>query len=208
MCKKVGITAYLERSKSGKGGHVWIFFQKNYPCYKSRAIATELIRQALDLSVFEKEVSFDRLFPNQDSVPKGGFGNLTALPLQGKYLEQGNSAFIDPDSAKPYSDQWNFLSKIYKHSTEELDKIFSKMTESESVPVMYKQNNADKLVMSVGKNICVSRSKLNHATVSFLKEKLNFLSTEYLTRKRLGKSVYKIQKYFKLVEESGEPNPL
>src|SRR3989344_8736156 len=132
-CKTVNLTAYLERSKSGKGGHVWVFFEDSYPCYKSRVIATELIRQALDLSVFEKEVSFDRLFPNQDSVTKGGFGNLIAFPLQGKYSEQGNSLFIDPVTAKPYTDQWNFLSKIYKHSVEELDKIFSKITDNESI---------------------------------------------------------------------------
>ena len=203
-CENVGITAYLERSKSGKGGHVWIFFQEAYPCYKSRAIATELIRQALDLSVFEKEVSFDRLFPNQDSIPKGGFGNLIASPLQGKYLEQGNSAFIDTDSSKPYSDQWEFLFKIYKHSVEELDKIFSKITDGKNISVYHKRGNDNKLAISIGKNISVSRSELNPAVISFLKEKLNFLSTEYLTRKRLGKSVYKIQKYFKLVEESGE----
>src|SRR3989344_898534 len=204
VCKKVGLTTYLERSKSGNGGHVWIFFQEAYPCYKSRAIATELIRQALDLSVFEKEVSFDRLFPNQDSIPKGGFGNLIASPLQGKYLEQGNSAFIDTDSSKPYSDQWEFLFKIYKHSVEELDKIFSKITDGKNISVYHKRGNDNKLAISIGKNISVSRSELNPAVISFLKEKLNFLSTEYLTRKRLGKSVYKIQKYFKLVEESGE----
>lgn len=203
-CKKVGITAYLERSKSGKGGHVWIFFQEEYPCYKSRAIATELIRQALELSVFEKEVSFDRLFPNQDSVSKGGFGNLIAFPLQGKYLEQGNSAFIDSDTAKPYSDQWDFLSKIHKHTTEELNNIFSKVTSDENVTTVSTRKNIGKLVITVRKNISVSRSELTPTTISFLKEKLNFLSTEYLTRKRLGKSVYKVQKYFKLIEESGE----
>ncbi len=203
-CKKVGITAYLERSKSGKGGHVWIFFENNYPCYKSRAIATELIRQALELSVFEKEVSFDRLFPNQDTITKGGFDNLIAFPLQGKYLEQGNSAFVDPNTGNPYTNQWDFLSKIYKHSVKELDKIFSKITGSENISINHKQDSSDKLTIFVGKNILVPRSELNSATISFLKEKLNFLSTEYLTRKRLGKSVYKIQKYFKLVEESGE----
>lgn len=74
-CKKVELIAYLERSKSGNGGHVWMFFENAYPCYKSRAIANELIRRTLEISVFEKEDSFDRLFPNQDSVSKGGFGN-------------------------------------------------------------------------------------------------------------------------------------
>ncbi|KKQ77549.1 MAG: hypothetical protein A3A96_02345 [Candidatus Zambryskibacteria bacterium RIFCSPLOWO2_01_FULL_39_39] len=203
VCKKVGLTTYLERSKSGNGGHVWIFFQEAYPCYKSRAIATELIRQALDLSVFEKEVSFDRLFPNQDSIPQGGFGNLIAFPLQGKYLGQGNSAFIDPYTVKLHPDQWEFLSKIHKHTTEELDKIFYEVTDNEKV-VVQKRKSADRLVITVGKNIQIPRSELAPATVTFLKEKLNFLSTEYLTRKRLGKSVYKVQKYFKLIEESGD----
>ena len=94
-CTKVGLFAYLERSRSGNGGHVWIFFSESYPCYKSRQIILELIRKAFHFSEFEKEVSFDRLFPNQDTLSKAGFGNLIALPLQGKSVGGGNTVFIN-----------------------------------------------------------------------------------------------------------------
>lgn len=204
VCAEAGLTAYLERSKSGKGGHVWIFFENAYPCYKSRAIALALVKPILNFSVFEKEVSFDRLFPNQDSIPQGGFGNLIAFPLQGKYREQGNSLFIDPDTAKPYPDQWNFLSKVQKHSTAELDEIFSGLSNKISVSGTLAQEDTSKILITVGNNINILRSKLNPKTIEFLKNKLNFLNTEYLTRKRLGKSVYQVQKYFKLIGESGD----
>lgn len=203
-CKNVGLTSYLERSKSGKGGHVWIFFENAYPCHKSRTIALELIRESLHLSVFEKEDSFDRLFPNQDSISKDRFGNLIAFPLQGKYAEVGNSLFIDPISEEPNSDQWNFLSNIRKNSIEKMDEVFSKIIANENALGIPKARNSEGLVINVSKNIKISRSELTLETVQFLKEKLNFLSTEYLTMKRLGKSVYKIQKYFKLIEESRE----
>ncbi|MBI5135299.1 DEAD/DEAH box helicase family protein [Candidatus Uhrbacteria bacterium] len=79
-CAEVGLSAYLERSRSGNGGHVWMFFSEAYPCYKSRQIALELIRRAFHVSEFEKEVSFDRLFPNQDTLTGAGFGNLIVAP--------------------------------------------------------------------------------------------------------------------------------
>ena len=76
------IPAYLERSRLGKGGHVWVFFEKPYPAAKSRKIAISLLKETGIISAFDKEASFDRLFPNQDILSGKGLGNLIALPLQ------------------------------------------------------------------------------------------------------------------------------
>ena len=74
-CKEVGLKAYVEISRSGNGAHAWIFFDEKYPCWKSRAILLEITRRVFGYSEFAKEVSFDRLFPNQDAIVNGGFGN-------------------------------------------------------------------------------------------------------------------------------------
>ena len=81
VCKEKDIPAYLERSRSGRGGHVWIFFDHPYPAITSRKIIKLLLKQAGIFSVFDKGSSFDRLFPNQDHLSGKGLGNLIALPL-------------------------------------------------------------------------------------------------------------------------------
>lgn len=201
-CAEVGLTAYLEQSRSGNGGHVWLFFSENYPCYKSRQIVLELIRSAFHISEFEKEVSFDRLFPNQDSLSREGFGNLIALPLQGRSFSQGNALFIDPDTNKPFPDQWAFLQSLKRHTAHELDGVhallFANNKQNEQKPV------SGGLSLVVSNQITLPRAKLSPSIIHFLKDELNFLNTEYLIKKRLGKSIYKVQKYFKLIDEQGD----
>ena len=94
----------LERSRSGKGGHVWIFFDHPYPAFKSRKIINALLKQEGIISIFDKSTSFDRLFPNQDYLSGKGLGNLIALPLHKPALEQENSCFID-EQLRPHPDQ-------------------------------------------------------------------------------------------------------
>ncbi len=202
-CEEVGLSAYLERSRSGNGGHVWIFFAESYPCYKSRQIALELIRKVFNVSEFEKEVSFDRLFPNQDTLTGAGFGNLIALPLQGMSVVTGNAMFIDPLTSKPFSDQWQFLNSVKRHTIAELDSAHKLLFEDTGKPIANTQTGGG-LGILVNNQIDLKRSELTPGLIHFLKEELNFLNTEYLTKRRLGKSIYKVQKYFKLIDETGD----
>jgi hypothetical protein len=89
FCHDQVLPAYLERSRSGKGGHVWLFFDRPYPARKSRKIIITMLEKTGLFSSFDKNSSFDRLFPNQDSLSGKGFGNLIALPLNHGYEPQG-----------------------------------------------------------------------------------------------------------------------
>lgn len=90
-CKERNIPAYLERSRSGNGGHVWIFFDKPYPAIRSRKIFISILEESGAFSMFDKGSSFDRLFPNQDFLSGKGLGNLIALPFFKSAMENGNS---------------------------------------------------------------------------------------------------------------------
>jgi superfamily II DNA or RNA helicase len=200
---RVQLNAYLERSRSGNGGHVWIFFSESCPCYKSRQLGLDLIRRAAGISEFEKEMSFDRLFPNQDTLSKGGFGNLIALPLQGKSIVYGNTVFLNPETETPFADQWEFLKEAKQHTVHEIDEAFQKLSvQKTGVPLSLTVSERG-LTISVANQIVLSRSELTPELVSFLREELNFANTEYLTKRRLGKSTYRVEKYFKLIEDSG-----
>jgi superfamily II DNA or RNA helicase len=123
-CRLIGVPAVLERSRSGNGGHIWIFFSEVVPAAKARNLGCYLLTQTMSRRYQLGMDSYDRLFPNQDTVPKGGFGNLIALPLQKGPGEKGNSLFVD-DNFKPYSDQWSFLATIKRLNSSALDEVIS-----------------------------------------------------------------------------------
>ena len=116
-CHAKGIAAALERSRSGNGGHVWIFFSEPVPARIARQMGSALITETMEKRPEIGFTSYDRFFPNQDTMPLGGFGNLIALPLQRKAREIGNSIFIDKD-LRPYDDQWAYLSSLPRLSAD------------------------------------------------------------------------------------------
>ena len=121
-CKLLNVPAVLERSRSGNGGHIWIFFSESIPATLARKMGTFLLTQTMDCRPEIGLDSYDRFFPSQDTLPKGGFGNLIALPLQKKPREEGNSLFLD-ENFIPYPDQWAFLSSIRRMSLQDVEMV-------------------------------------------------------------------------------------
>lgn len=110
-CHELGVPVALEISRSGNGAHAWVFFSGSVPARDARRLGTAIISHTCTRTRQLKLESYDRLFPNQDTMPKGGFGNLIALPLQKKPRESGYSVFVDA-ALRPYPDQWGFLASI------------------------------------------------------------------------------------------------
>jgi superfamily II DNA or RNA helicase len=119
MCEKMEIPGALERSRSGNGAHVWIFFENPLEASFARKLGSVILTLALENRYQIGLGSYDRFFPNQDTLPKGGFGNLIALPLQKNPRQEGNSVFVDK-TFRPYDDQWQFMSSLRRVS---LDKV-------------------------------------------------------------------------------------
>ena len=94
-CHELGVPVAMEISRSGNGAHIWIFFSGRVPARDARRLGTALISHTCARTRQMKLASYDRLFPNQDTMPKGGFGNLIALPLQKGPRESGFSVFVD-----------------------------------------------------------------------------------------------------------------
>ncbi len=112
-CRQLELPAAIERSRSGQGGHVWLFFEEAIPAALARRVGSFILTETMERRPEVGLDSYDRFFPNQDTLPHGGFGNLVALPLQKQARERGNSVFLD-DSLVPHPDQWAFLSTVLR----------------------------------------------------------------------------------------------
>ena len=208
ICFEYDIPAYLERSRSGQGGHIWIFFKQPYPAIRSRKIILSLLEKSGVFSVFDKSSSFDRLFPNQDFLSGKGLGNLIALPLYKKTFEQGNSCFLDTESFQPVLDQFEFLKNIKRITISKLDELY------QSTSTNFDSNNPLTINTTPAKKICnnltitlnnlvrINRNGLSTSLINFLKEELNFANTEYFIKTKAGKSTFETDRYFKFVEET------
>ncbi|OGI30563.1 MAG: hypothetical protein A2287_10105 [Candidatus Melainabacteria bacterium RIFOXYA12_FULL_32_12] len=124
-CKELEVPAYIEKSRSGNGAHIWIFFEEPISAAEARRLGSFLLTLTMEKHPEIGFSSYDRLFPNQDTMPKGGFGNLIALPLQYKARQDNNSVFVD-EKFNPYPDQWQFLSNVKRMNKWQVGKILEK----------------------------------------------------------------------------------
>ncbi len=131
-CQSLSLPAYIERSRSGNGAHVWMFFNQPVSAHQARKLGSLILTKTMECRPQLGLDSYDRLFPNQDTLPKGGFGNLIALPLQKMSRNLGNSVFVDA-GLKPYPDQWEFLSKIERLDIQRIEEIVNQATSTGTV---------------------------------------------------------------------------
>ena len=205
VCKVWNIPYAIERSRSGNGAHVWIFFEEPIPAFKARRLGNAILTEAMRHNGRMSFNSYDRFFPNQDRMPDGGFGNLVALPLQGQARKRRNSVFVDDDFLT-YKDQWAFLYNINKVKDTEVDMLLNLhvceelgalTTSSESKPWVtplpqdiskgdfYSEieiTKADKIYIPLK---AVSAKVLNH-----LKRIASFKNPEFYSKQALRLSTY------------------
>lgn len=130
LCATLQIPCAVEKSRSGNGAHIWFFFSEAIPAATARQMGSSIITSAMKSNARLSFSSYDRMFPNQDTMPKGGFGNLIALPLQPQAARTtGGSLFID-ESGNIYPDQWSYLSSIQRISLSNIISIISKLDQS------------------------------------------------------------------------------
>ena len=134
ICDINGIDALVERSRSGRGAHLWIFFQKPIEAELARKFGNALLNKGAESVNLKSFRFYDRMLPMQNHLPAGGLGNLIALPLQGQALKEGNSAFID-EHWNAYPDQWEVLLNKKKLSKEFIEDKIQEWTEENSYTV-------------------------------------------------------------------------
>ena len=219
VCREWLIPYAIERSRSGNGAHVWIFFEAPLPASKARRLGNAILTEAMTRNGQMSFNSYDRFFPNQDYLPEGGFGNLVALPLQGQARRKENSVFVDNDFLV-YKDQWAFLYNLKKiqestidqllrlHYQEELGKL-SMSSENKPWVTPLPQNitqedfhakveiiKADKLYIPLK---AVSAKVLNH-----LKRIAAFKNPEFYSKQALRLSTYAIPRIISCFDITNE----
>lgn len=131
-CRDEGVPYLVEISRSGAGAHLWVFFSDAVPAWSARALGFKLLDKAMERHPGLSFDSYDRLFPNQDTMPDGGFGNLIALPLQHEARSRGCTVFVD-DKLTPYPDQWALLSQQKTVSPAQLRDIVGNEPDSDAI---------------------------------------------------------------------------
>ena len=174
-CHHFGIPASIERSRSGNGCHIWIFFDEPIASVSARKLGHKLLNSTKQRTGTSLK-SFDRMFPNQDTLPSGGFGNLIALPLQGNPRKTGNSVFVN-ESWHPYKDQWEYLFSVKKIPLPLIHSIIR-----EAKPTTENKNDfsmPDSVTVTLEEGLHIDHTRLPPSVTKELKWLASFHNPEY-----------------------------
>ena len=220
VCKNWGITCSIERSRSGNGAHVWIFFETPIMATKARRLGNAILTEAMNRNGKIDFKSYDRFFPNQDMLPEGGFGNLVALPLQGQARKNGNSVFVN-EQFEPYADQWEFLLNVEKLNETTLEEILKRNANAQplgelsrtsekkpwEIPAATNIERVDfssEIVITKSNMLYIPLNQLSSKVLNHLKRIASFRNPEFYKRQGLRFSTYSIPRIISCADVTDE----
>ncbi len=215
ICKENNIPVYAERSRSGDGCHLWFFFENEIKASQARKFGTAILNISMEECEKIKFSSYDRLFPSQDFLPKYGFGNLIALPLQKSAREHGNSVFID-ENLEVIDDQWQYLSQIQKISENDISRV-SKGHKIIDLGVESETLKLDKKTIAINKNdfpeivvmercggIKIFKHGLSSKALLLLRKLASYANPEFYAKQAMRLSTYGIPRVSVIYDEEDE----
>lgn len=204
ICDEYEIPIAIERSRSGNGIHIWIFFDINIKALTARKLGSLLLSKTMEISNISIS-SFDRMFPNQDTLPKGGYGNLIALPFQNEPSKYGNTLFVDRNFIK-IDNQIQYLNSIHKLTEKEIFEKIEKLS-NETIDIGHEVVDMKKEVIAKCKNnieypksikvilndmVYIDKANLSGVVKNSFRRLATFANPEFYKKQKLRMSVYNI----------------
>jgi superfamily II DNA or RNA helicase len=222
-CQSLGLEPAIERSRSGNGAHVWVFFANSVAAADARRLGFYVLTETMARGAALSVASYDRLFPSQDVLPHGGFGNLIALPLQREARQLGNTEFLD-EALEPHRDQWSFLASVPKIAPDRLAELIADSgagsvlavrtaTERPELPWRPSRTLADRLrgspmpdkvAATLAERLYIDRRGLPPAFVDAIRRLATFPNPMFMELQAMRMSVARTPRVIACFEELGQ----
>lgn len=212
ICSSYDIDHLVEISRSGKGAHLWMFFENDVLAKDARKLGRFLLTKTMMTSGLKSFKSFDRMFPSQDCIEKEGIGNLIALPLQGKSGMKGTTLFVDQE-LKPFANQYQVLKLTKKISNEQFENLLNDVSKETELGLFGESANKIELDMfdftktlkiTVKNQVVIPKGELSVKAIQFFKRLASIINPEFYKKQNMRVSTYGISRIIELYEETHE----